>query len=300
MVHFPHWECHGPVRMNIETLIEPMCTERAVLCFRGWPDAGEMICHSVQELTNLLSWTPAATWDLDGFWQLDSVRPRVEIQHGQIQRIHWPRYEFQVSEPIDGQRLLLGVGLEPTCNWRRFATILVDQLRSWKCRELFLLGSVYDQIFHDEVVISAIVQDSKTYSRVRELGCRLVQYQGPGAIHAAIMEEAAKIGLPCVSLWAHLPFYLKGPSELLMNQYLQILGQLVDVPLNTNHLLDAWEHRLTEIESLIEQDRELRQLLEQLRNCEQVSKEGGEKPCKVVRLEEFLKKRDNGDCDEPA
>jgi hypothetical protein len=286
--------------MNLETLIGPIRADRAVLSFRGWPDAGEMIQHSVQELTNLLSWTPAAVWDLDGFWQLDNVRPQVLIRHGQIQRMDWPSYEFRLSESIGGQRLLLGSGPEPTCNWRRFAEILVAQLRAWECREIILLGSLYDQIFHDEVVISAVVQDSKTLSRVRELGCRLIQYQGTGAIHAAIMEAALKGGMQGMSLWAHLPFYLKGPSELLMSHYLRILGQLVELPLDTNHLLATWVQRLSEIEALIEEDRELRQLLEQLKNCEQEGKASGGSHCKVLRLDKFLKKRRDVEWDEPA
>jgi len=286
--------------MNLETLIGPIRADRAVLSFRGWPDAGEMIQHSVRELTTMLSWTPAAVWDLDGFWQLDSVRPQVHIRHGQIQRMDWPSYEFRLSESIGGQRLLLGSGPEPTCNWRRFAEILVAQLRAWECREIILLGSLYDQIFHDEVVISAVVQDSKTFSRVRELGCRLIQYPGPGAIHAAIMEAAPKGGMQGMSLWAHLPFYLKGPSELLMSHYLRILGQLVELPLDTNHLLATWDQRLSEIEALIEQDRELRQLLEQLKNCEQEGKAPGESHCKVLRLDKFLKKRQDVEWDEPA
>jgi proteasome assembly chaperone (PAC2) family protein len=286
--------------MTMETLMEPIRADRAVLSFKGWPDAGEMVQHSLQELSNLLSWTPAAVWDLDGFWQLESVRPQVHIRHGQIQRMEWPSYNFQVSEPIGGQCLLLGVGPEPTCNWRRFAEMLVEQLRNWQCREIILLGSLYDQIFHDEVVISAVVQDSKSYSRVRELGCRLVQYQGPGAIHAAIMEAAAKVGMQGMSLWAHLPFYLKGPSELLMSHYLRVLGKLLGLPMNTNHLLEVWKGRQTEIEGLIEQDRELRQLLEQLKDCEGGGRALSGSSAKVVHLDEFLKRRQDVDLDEPA
>ncbi|HBZ55096.1 MAG TPA: hypothetical protein DEO88_06795 [Syntrophobacteraceae bacterium] len=274
---------------------------RAILTFKGWPDAGEMVEHSMRELTRLVPWSKATEWDLDGFWQLDSVRPRILVQHGQIQRMDWPSYEFLISEPIEGQQLLLGSGPEPTCNWRRFADMVATQLRDWQCREVILLGSLYDQIFHDEVVISAVVQDSATYTRVRELGCRLVQYQGPGAIHAAIMEQFATSGIHGISLWAHLPFYLKGPSELLMSHFLRTLGALIGIRLDTQHLIDAWENRLTELEQLIEQDRELQQLLEQLRECQETKKAaGGENRSKVVHLNEFLKRRSDLDVDEPA
>ena len=285
---------------KVDTLMQPIRAHRAILTFKGWPDAGEMVEHSVRELTRQMPWTTATVWDLDGFWQLDSVRPQILVQHGQIQRVEWPSYEFLTHEPIEGQCLLLGRGPEPTCNWRRFAEMVVAQLQDWQCREVIMLGSLYDQIFHDEVVISAVVQDSVAYSRVRELGCRLIQYQGPGAIHAAIMEQMAQSGIQGISLWAHLPFYLKAPSELLMSHFLRTVGALVGLPLDTQHLIDAWEYRLTELEQLIEQDRELRQLLKQLRDCQSTTETSGENRSKVVHLNEFLKKRNDLDIDEPA
>jgi proteasome assembly chaperone (PAC2) family protein len=105
------------------------------------------------------------------------------------------------------------------------------------------------------------------------------------------MQNAPALGIQCISLWAHLPFYLKGPSELLMTHYLQVLGSLLETELNTDHLMAAWEERLEEIEELIDQDRDLRQLLEQLKSHKDDDKLLPGTPAKVVRLDEFLRKR---------
>jgi hypothetical protein len=156
-----------------------------------------------------------------------------------------------------------------------------------------LLGSLFDHVFHDESVISAVVQDPTMFNRVRSLGCQMIEYQGPGAVHAAVMEAATPLGIRCVSLWAHLPFYLKGPSELLMHHYLQALGGLLEMQIDTQYLLTEWEDKLEQIESLIEKDRELKQLLDQLKNNQTPKKGSTVNAPKVVRLDDFVKKRNN-------
>jgi predicted ATP-grasp superfamily ATP-dependent carboligase len=279
--------------MTPETFLEPIDSPCAVLSFTGWPDAAEMIKHSVAELKRIVPCQLAASWDLDGFWQMDVMRPHVHIRHGQIQRLEWPSYKFFMAHLPEDTTILLGSGPEPSCNWRRFAKTLVDQLKDWGCKRIVLLGSVYDQVFHDETIISAVVQEPQMYNRVRDLGCQMIEYQGPGAIHTAIMEAATSLTIPCVSLWAHLPFYLKGPSELLMNHYLQTLGSLLQTQLDTHHLLIAWEQKLEQIETLIDKDRELKQLLEQLKNHDADRKSSPHHVSKILRMDEFAKRRNN-------
>jgi hypothetical protein len=288
-------ECRSPTlegnAMQLRTFFESIHVEQAVLSFTGWPDAGEMIQQSVTELQQMLPWQLAAIWDLDGFWHADAIRPRVDVQHGQIRGVEWPCYRFFVSRDSQLKPILLGTGPEPSCNWREFARMLLEQLARWGCGQIVLLGSVYDQVFHDEITISAVVQETGTFNRVRELGCQRVQYRGPGAIHAAIMENSQPLGINCIGLWAHLPCYIKGPSELLMSHYFQVLGGLLGVKLDTQHLETAWQQRLQQIDELISQDRDLQQLLEQLKagQCQRKIESGN--CAKVVRLDEFLKKK---------
>jgi predicted ATP-grasp superfamily ATP-dependent carboligase len=279
--------------MTFQTHLEPICIPCAVLSFTGWPDAAEMIQHSVAELKRMVPCQLAASWDLDGFWHLDAIRPQVHIRHGQIQLLEWPSYKFFAAHLSQDTTILLGSGPEPSCNWRRYAQTLVDQLRNWGCEQIVLLGSVFDQVFHDETLISAVVQEPQMFNRVRDLGCQMIEYQGPGAIHTAIMEAAMPLAIPCVSLWAHLPFYLKGPSELLMDHYLQTLGRLLDTQLDTHHLLIAWKQKLEQIETLIDKDRELKQLLEQLKSHDTHRKGSPQNASKILRMAEFAKKRNN-------
>lgn len=282
--------------MNIHTFKESVHIDRAVLGFSGWPDAGKLVEFTLIQLKNLIPHEQAAVWDLDGFWHTESTRPQINVQHGQIHRMDWPCYQFFIARADESSGpILLGNGPEPSLAWRSFAKELVRLLKSWGCREIYLLGSLLDQIFHDETLITSVVQDSGNYNRVRELGCELIEYTGPSAIHSAIMAEAKQSDIPCMSFWAHLPFYLSGPHELITAEFLRILGKMLGVELPTDDLMKAWQKREKQIEQLVHQDQELRQTLESIKKQKVMRRSGWS--AKVVRFEDFLKKRNDSDAD---
>lgn len=278
--------------MNVQTLVEPIKVSQAILGFSGWPDAGKTVERTLAELQKALPSQLAAVWDMDGFWNTDASRPQVFVQHGQIQHLDWPEYRFSLCTLPSGEPILIGFGPEPSTRWRTFTHELLTLLKHWGCEEIFLLGSLYDQIFHDEAIFSGIVQDSRSFNWVRELGCRQVEYKGPGGVHTAIMEAALDAGAHCLSIWAHYPFYLNSPHELLISHLLEMLGALVGAEFETGRLEQAWEKREKEIEGLIRDDQELRQTLEGMKRDDRLDGVGSLRlPAKVVRLDDFLKKR---------
>jgi len=227
---------------------------------------------------------------MDGFWHTEAVRPQIAVQHGQIRRIDWPSFKFftaQTEQP--SATILWGSGPEPTHAWRAFAKELIGLMKDWKCAEIILLGSLLDQVFHDEILISGVVHDSDGYNTVRQLGCELIEYSGPSAIHSAIMAEAQSSGLRCVSFWAHLPFYLNGPHELVAAELLRIMGNLFEIELPANDLAKAWKAKEKQIEQLVHQDQNLRHAIDTIRK-EKVMRRSGFSS-KVLRFEDFLKKR---------
>ncbi len=278
--------------MKIRILASSIHTPHALLNFTGWTDAGNVVESTLLELMELFPCREVAVWDMDGYWHTGVNRPQVRIQHGQIKELQWPEYRFHVCTPPSGDPILIGNGPEPDCNWRSFVEELLGQLREWGCSDVFLLGSMLDQIFHDEVVISCAIQDPQGYNQAHELGCGRIEYEGPAAIHAAIMHAAPGKGMRCVSLWAHLPFYIKSRHELLMAGYIKMLGRMVmgEAP-DTRRLEEAWRERLNEIESDIQQDQDLRHALELLRQQDRATQSMSQSGSKIVRMDDFLKKR---------
>lgn len=268
--------------------------EKAVLGFTGWPDAGGMVQQVFRELEALLPHQRITTWDMDGFWHTAGQRPHVTIRHGQVKQLQWPSYVFYGSGDAQPSRVLLGLGPEPCCLWRRFSNEMIERLESWGCREVVLLGSLYDQVFHDEVRVSAVVQDATGYNLAEDWGCLHNNYQGPSAVHSALHLAAAGGACTVLSLWSHLPFYLRDAPEPVLVRILEILGKFLGREWNLQHLKDRWESRLQDIEALLEQDPNLQQKLEAIR-IEKASADPALDSPKVIRLDDFLKKKSNTD-----
>ena len=272
--------------MNIQIMTESIQIKRAVLGFSGWPDAGRLIEFCFIQLAQMAPQKLAASWDLDGYWQIDAVRPQISVRHGQIQQFTWPSFQFFTCEA--NSAILTGYGPEPSFSWRTFAKELIGQLKAWGCREIYLLGSLLDQIFHDEVLISSIVQDSAGYNQVRELGCKLIEYEGQSSVHSAVMLEARHADIRCMSFWAHLPFYINNPNELVAAELLRLLSPLLGVEVHTDELRQAWKKREKQIEQLVQQDQGLRRTLESVKKQKVMR---ARPSSKIIRFEDFLKKR---------
>lgn len=277
--------------MSFQNFFESLSVRQAVLGFTGWSDAGNVVRQILGILRKTFTSELVGSWDLDGFWHTESARPRVSIRHGHIQQLDWPSYHFHTVMPLGGEPVLLGIGVEPSLRWRTFAHELLEQLRRWQCEEVILLGSLYDQIFYDEVVISGVAQDTHGFNLLRELGCQRVEYEGPSAIHSAIIEAAPLLGIRPLSLWAHVPFYLKTPHELVMAHYLRMVGQLLGMELSIHHLMKKWQERLEEIENLIREDAELQQLIRDLEGKEPSRTYRPDPSSKVIQMDEFLRRR---------
>ncbi len=284
--------------MRIELHSESIRARRAVLGFGGWSDAAGTIEAALAELRSLIPCELVATWDLDGYWHVGSMRPIVQIRHGQIQGLDWPAYHFLITRPASGEPFIVGYGPEPALHWRRFTDELLQLLKGWGCEELVLLGSLYDQIFHDEIVISAIVQDPGGYNRAMDLGCQQIDYAGPGAVHSAIMETTRASAYPCLGLWTHLPFYLETPHELLMARCIEMVGNLMDLDLHPLHLIERWRDREREIDDLVSSNQQLRQSIDDMRKRRDRG-EGGDGR-KIVRMHDFLKKKHDEPPDQGA
>jgi hypothetical protein len=276
--------------MSIHALLPVTPARKALLSFSGWCDAGYMTQHLMGEITRGCPCEPLASWDLDGFWKTDSQRPQVDIRHGRIQSMQWPSMDFVLGKTCLQEPVILGFGPEPSSSWRRFADELLRFLQEWGCQELYLLGSIRDQIFHDEIVISAVGEDSEGLNRIVEAGCLQIDYQGPAAVHSAIIAAARPLEIRTLSIWAHVPFYLQSPHELVMVHLCRLFDRWLNIKLETRHLMDRWRKRQREIEELIDQSAELRKILDSMARGAHLRTDSA-LSSKVVRLEEFLKKR---------
>lgn len=285
--------------MPIQPISNPGRVSRAILTFAGWPDAGNLCRFLYDELDQLTSFKPAAQWDLDGYWTVDGLRPTVDIRHGQIHRLSWPRYDFYRYPAGSEKSVILGFGPEPTTRWKDFSQSLLAQLNQWSCRKVLLLGSQFDQVFHDEVHLTAVVQDVRGYNLARHWQCQAIDYQGPSAVHSALMEDAAQQNISMLCVWAHLPFYLKEVHELVTHRLLEIIGEFTGQQWRLGHLLGKWRQRLEQIETLLDQEPELLEQLKKLRNDQARPTLLQRNDQNIVRIDEFRKRKGDPPTDAP-
>lgn len=278
--------------MNIQLFSKTIRARHAVLAFSGWSDAGRMAHLAISELRKAYSSKSAAAWDLDGYWHTEQGRPRLHLQHAHVQRLDWPTFEFSLCQPPEVEPILLGTGPEPTLRWRDFSRELLGFLEGCGCERLILVGSLTDQIYHDEIVVSAVVQDAAAHNLARELGCQEFEYSGPASIHPAILQESERHGIQCMSLWAHYPFYLGSPHELLLAHLLRIIARILDFDFPGKRLVELWKKREKEIEELIRGDHDLSEIIQAMKRGERPNRKAPPlATSKVVRLDEFIRRR---------
>lgn len=275
--------------MRVNEHSKDIRASRALLHFSGWPDAGEMIRFTLSELRNLVPLELVAEWVLEDHWHIESLRPVVHVQHGQVKSLEWPSFRFSRGRYGQSEPFIVGSGPEPSRNWKDFTADLLGILRGWGCREIVLLGSLYDQIFHDEVILSAVVQDARGYNQIKELGCQPADYLGPSSIHSAVLEATRGSEMRCLSIWTHLPFYLQGPHEMTSARCLEIIGALLGFPLDPVHLRQRWDEREGEITELIHSNHELRRAIEVMKNDRNRRRVGT--ATNVVRMDDFMRRK---------
>lgn len=284
--------------MAVKIIVNLRNVEKAILAFSGWSNAGNLTEHIFSEMNKHLKFQLVAEWDLDGYWSVQELRPYVKITHGRIRQLKWPQLRFYSEFADSGSPFIFATGREPSCSWHSFIDILTDQLQKWGCHSLLLLGSLYDQLFPDEIKVSAIVHDVSSFNLVHSWGCQLVDYEGPTAIHSAIMEAVPERGISCISLWTHLPFYIQGVHELALYRILSMISRFIERSLSFEYLLEAWEKHLRRIEGALERDPLLKNQIKAMEKARSSRHSIGAEG-KVIHIENFLRNKDDRNEDEP-
>lgn len=286
--------------MTLTQLKDGLRIPKLFVVLRGWTDAGGMAQVVFERIRQKLPCRLIARLETDTPTVAPEHRPVVLIQHGVLKDFRWPALEFYQPEDPTHHDVAFALGWEPTARWRRFLTDFVSVLESWRCEHVLLLGSLYDQIFYDEIRISGIAVDAAGYNLLRRWGCQPADYEGPAGFHSAILHELRGKPITAVNLWAHVPFYLKGAHELLVHRVMEIVGDFAGVPWDLKELLTEWENRERKIEQILSQDPSLREQIRALKKEGRHTVPGSVKPSRgeVIDLRTFQKKGKNEDTED--
>lgn len=264
--------------------------------FDGWGNAMDVSKAMASYLVRKLKAESFATLNADLFYRYDENRPVVLIEDGVLKDIVPPGGTFYAAHcsPQEVDIIVLKAQ-EPNLRWEYFGEELLALSQELRVRTIITLGSMYDNVLHSDNIISGIASNVSLSQKLREMDVLPINYQGPSAIHSTIQSGAEKKGIPCMSLWCHCPYYLQGATHFgLLSHLGSLLSVLAGFDLDTGELDAGWKELNRQIQSLVEKNPELQEMITELRKAKvrgswALMKESAQKNNKVIQLKDFLK-----------
>lgn len=281
-----------------------------IVAFEGWNDAGEAATGAARLLAERLGLEEIAAVDPELYFDYQFTRPTVQIDDDGERRLRWPGAAILGPSgiPADDDESVTGpgasslhvlLGAEPARTWKGFAAELIDAALAADIEGIVLLGAMLADAPHTRPLS---VFASSENPEVREaLGVERSSYEGPVGILSVIADQAERVGIPTVSLWASVPHYVhNAPSP---KAVLALLGKVeeltgLSIPRGTLEVeAKAWE---AGVDALAADDEEMAGYiaqLEQARDAVDAPEASGE--AIAQEFERYLRRRGEGPSGEP-
>jgi proteasome assembly chaperone (PAC2) family protein len=194
--------------MDVVWRERPRLRAPALVCaFKGWNDAGEAASAALGFLIDGFEAVEVASIDPEEFYDFTAVRPTVRLSEGLTRTIEWPSNTLHAAEVTGADHdLLLFQGVEPSLNWRRFTTGLIDMARELGAELVITLGALLADVPHTRPVPMTGICSNPDLVRLH--GFEQSNYEGPTGIVGVLHHQCAEAGITSISLWASVPHYV--------------------------------------------------------------------------------------------
>lgn len=260
--------------------------------FEGWGNALDISRGMADYLIRKLGAQSFARINPDLFYRFDENRPLVDIQDGVLKKLTPPGGRLYAAQRrLVGRDIIILKAMEPSLRWFGFVDAILSLCQDMGVKTIISLGSMYDNVLHTDMVISALASDKDLLLKLQSRNMLTVNYKGPSAIHSAIHSRAEKRGFQSMSLWCHCPYYLQGTTHFGLLAHLgSLLSSWGGFELDTEELDRTWKELNRQIEGIIEKNPELQGMISDLRKAKiKESWDPTKKHDKVIHLEDFLK-----------
>ncbi len=225
-----------------------------VMAFAGWNDAAEAATLAARYLVERLKGERFASIPSEDFYQFSDQRPLVRLDAAGRRQIHWPVNEFfYCRAPSLSRDLVVGIGVEPHLQWRRFSRDVLEIIRRARARLIVTMGALLAGELHTAPI--RLVSLATDPALVEPIGVEISSYEGPtgivGVIHSLMQDE----GIPAVSLWANVPHYIAAlPNPKASFALLDRFRALGGIPLDLGDMELSAERFERQVEEAISQD----------------------------------------------
>jgi proteasome assembly chaperone (PAC2) family protein len=261
-----------------------------VAAYLGWPDAAQVATGAVSYLISKLSATKFAEMKSDAYYDFATVRPSVQIEGGLIKPIRMPMNGFYYWRNPAGERdIIIQTGIEPQLRWQSYIEAVVDVAGYYHVNRIYAVGGLYDRIPHTrETHISGLVSAATLLSELDKAGIEPISYQGPTSIHGLLLNVCAERQIPALSVWGHVPFYIRAESNpMVCLEVVKKLTELLAIDIDLGELTIASDNLAETLNKLIGENEQMRNFLKALE--EQYDHEGSAPNTEVEGAGQIIK-----------
>ena len=237
-----------------ERLLQPVPEGQRITvmlaAFEGWNDAGEAASDALRYLNKLWGGKKVGSIDADEYYDFQFTRPTIRRTSSGERKIKWPSTRiFKASVPDSNVDVIFVQGTEPSYKWRAYTAELLVHAEALHVDYVILVGALLADVPHSRPIpVSASTDDAALRER---MDLEASTYEGPVGIVGVLGDVSLLAGLPTVSLWAAVPHYVaQAPSPKAQLALLHRIEELLQVPLDTQELVeesDAWERGVDEL-----------------------------------------------------
>jgi len=267
-----------------------------IMGFEGWANGGNVAVGMIDYLINKLEATRFAEINPDNFYRFDDVRPTVRVKDGLLNAVMPVEARFYSAYNKEaGIDLVLFKAHEPHFRWFSFGEAVLSLCQYLGVELIISLGGLQDSVVHTDAVISGFASSPQLLERLKKNQIIPAEYEGPGAIHSLIFQQAEGKGIEGISLWGHCPFYVQGTHLRLLCRMAEILADLAGFEVDTSELEKGWTQLARSIQRFIDGNPELQSAIKEIVKSKE--KPAGElhrpEPTddKVIYLDDFFKPR---------
>ncbi|MEM0440411.1 MAG: PAC2 family protein [Candidatus Caldarchaeum sp.] len=235
-----------------------------VLGFGGWADAGNVSTLSLAYLKEAEDAVRLGFIDVGDLIDHTNHRPFVTIEGGFIKELEMPSFEIYYTAKRTPE-LILVKGYELSFGWSEFTNALFELMNSFGSKTIVTIGGLVDNTPHTKPVrLSFLTSSQRLYAKCMAHGLRPSNYSGPASMHSYIIKNSGMRGYEALSIWGHVPSYLNIPNPRVVLAVLEKLSTIIEAPLNLNRLYVESAIFESRVNSLVEGDERLKEIIKQL------------------------------------
>lgn len=247
--------------------LPPLREPVMLAAFEGWNDAGEAASGALAHLQRVWQAEPFAELDPEQYHDFQVNRPLVSFTEGGRRKITWPTTRIFIARPPGSSRdVVLVRGIEPSMRWRAFVAELLAIADELGVSSVITLAALLADVPHTRPIPVTGTSDDPAFQD--RFSVEQSKYEGPTGIVGVLQEAVTTVGLPGVSLWAAVPYYVsQPPSPKATLTLLRRVEEALDVTVPLGDLVEdarAWEHGVDE---LAEEDGDIGEIVRQLEDA---------------------------------